>query len=659
MEIPIIEDLVIILGGAVAVIFIFQKLKIPTVIGFLITGIIAGPSGFSLVEASHEVEILAEIGVILLLFVIGLEFSLKELAAIKKAVLVGGSLQVFLTIAAVSGILLLSNFSAGTAVFIGFLISLSSTAVGLKMLSERAELNTPHGKISLAILIFQDVIVVPMMLFTPMMAGGASNILEQLLILAIKGILIILFVLVAARYLVPKMLFLIAKTNNRELFLLAIVVICFSVAWLTSSMGLSLALGAFMAGLIISESEYSHQATSNIIPFREIFTSIFFISIGMLLDLPFVFNHLPSILLLTAAVLILKGMIAGGTAAILGYPIRTMILSGLVLFQVGEFAFILSEFGLTYNLLSQEHYQYFLAISILSMGLTPFLYRYGQGLVRLVKGKKIAVKPERLSVKDDKKENHIVIIGYGINGKNVARAAKFAGIPYIIVELNANTVKEEKQKGEPIVYGDAIHPFILSHLNVHKARVVVIAISDPVATKNIVATLRQISPNVYIIVRTRFVNEINENIKLGADEVIPEEFETSIEIFTRVMHKYLVPEKDIEDFVRQIRADNYDMFRPMSGTRPDKRDEVKLSKLDIAGFEIGTLKIAHAAPGITGVKLLDSDLRKKYGINLIGIKREDQFIMDVNAYTEIAPEDVIYVFGKPENILRLSRKVAI
>ncbi|MHC2993501.1 potassium transporter KefB, partial [Pontibacter sp. HJ8] len=335
-------DVVIILGLAVVVILLFQRFRLPTLLGFLATGVIAGPHGLSLIKEVHEIEILAEIGVMLLLFIIGMEFSLRNLALIKRTVLLGGATQVGVTILLVALLLMMFNVGMGEAFFVGFLFSLSSTAIVLKLLQDKGEINSPHGKVVLGILIFQDIIVVPMMLVAPLMAGGSENIAMDLLMMLLKGIFVIIFVLISARYLVPRLLFVVARTKSKELFILSIVVICFAVAWLTQSLGLSLALGAFMAGLIISESEYSHQATSNILPFREIFTSFFFVSIGMLLDFSFMLQHFPLVLLLTVCTFLLKGVIAAVAARMLQYPMRTSLLVGLSLFQVGEFAFILS-----------------------------------------------------------------------------------------------------------------------------------------------------------------------------------------------------------------------------------------------------------------------------------------------------------------------------
>jgi CPA2 family monovalent cation:H+ antiporter-2 len=359
MEIPILSDILIILGCSVVVVLLFQRFRLPTILGFLITGVVVGPNGFRFIEASHEVEILSEIGVILLLFIIGLEFSLSSLAAIQRTVFIGGTLQVAGTIGATALVFYAARMPLPGAVFLGFLLSLSSTAIVLKLLQEKARISAPHGKIALAILIFQDIVVVPMMLFTPMLAGQSDNVVVSLLVLLAKGVFIIGFVIASARYVVPRLMYLVARTKSKELFVLTTVVLCFSVALLTSSMGLSLALGAFLAGLIISESEYSHQATSNVLPFREIFASIFFVSVGMLLDVQFLLRHLPLIAVFTLVTVLAKGLLASLAALALNYPPRTVIMVGLSLCQVGEFAFILSKTGLEYKLLTNDTYQYF------------------------------------------------------------------------------------------------------------------------------------------------------------------------------------------------------------------------------------------------------------------------------------------------------------
>jgi monovalent cation:H+ antiporter-2, CPA2 family len=664
MEIPILSEVLIILGLSVLVILIFFRLKLPTILGFLITGVIAGPYGLKLVSVSHEVEVFAEIGVISLLFIIGLEFSLKTLATIKRTVLVGGTLQVFLTIAVTLISLYLVGFNWQNALFMGFLFSLSSTAIVLKSLQDSNEINTPHGKVVLGILIYQDIIVVAMMLVSPMLGGNNENLLSTFLLLGLKLLIIILITIYGSRYFVPRLLFAVARTKSKELFVLAIVVICFSVAWLTSAFGLSLALGAFLAGLIISESEYSHQATSNILPFREIFSAFFFVSIGMLLDIRFFIDHVILIIALTLLVGLLKFLIAGAAALALKYPLRTAFIVGMNLFQVGEFAFILSATGIIYGLISTEMYQYFLAISILSMAITPFSIKYSnkiadkivyQRLPKIIRDRLIRFrsKASLAALKPDFND-HLVIIGFGINGKNVARAARFAGIPYVIVELNPESVQEARISGEPIIYGDAVNDFILTHLHIATARVVVIAISDPVATKKILVSIRDISKSVHVIIRTRFVQEIEENMKLGGDEVIPEEFETSIEIFSRVLNKYLVPMNEINKFVRQFRSDAYEMLRPQ-----DSAPFLKRNQLEIPHISITCVHVERADPQFIGKPLKETKLRETYGITLIAIKREGNFFTEINADIKIKQGDLIYIFGKPSNLQKLYEKLAL
>ncbi|NDK56327.1 cation:proton antiporter domain-containing protein [Pontibacter fetidus] len=656
MEIPVLDDVVIILGLAVVVILSFQRFRLPTILGFLITGVIAGPHGLSLVDNIHNIEILAEIGVIMLLFIIGMEFSLRKLALIKRTIFIGGTTQVLGSILLATAVMLLLNYSLGQSIFIGFLISLSSTAIVLKLLQDNGEFNSPHGKIVLAILIFQDIVVVPMMLLTPLLTGKADNIGFQLLLMFLKGLLVIVVVLISARYLVPRLLYLVAQTKSKELFILSIVAICFMVAWLTSSLGLSLALGAFMAGLIISESEYSHQATSNILPFREIFTSFFFVSIGMLLDMSFLLTHLPLVLLFTLGTFLINTLVATVAARLLQYPLRTAILAGIALFQVGEFAFILSKTGLSYGLLTPVTYQYFLSVSLLTMALTPFAIQHSRRMASFISlkllGKSEPIPFENYSHTPSEElpelEDHIVIIGFGINGRNVAKAARFAKIPYTIIEMNAVTVKKERHRGEPILFGDAVHTMILSHVNVHKARVVVIAISDPDATKRIIAAVRQVSAKVHIIVRTRFVEEMNENFRIGADEVIPEEFETSIEIFTRVLSKYLMPRDEIEHFTQLIRSDNYDMLRSLPGSG----NAITNLSHDLPDIEVASLRVYTSDSSIVEKALADANLRGRFNITLVAIKRERQTILDINAHTVIKKGDVIYVVGKPDDVYR-------
>ena len=524
MHTPILIDLVVILSLSIAVILLFQALKLPSVLGFLVTGVIAGPNALSLVTNQHDVEILAEIGVVLLLFTIGIEFSLKELGKLKRIVLIGGSVQVLLTVAAVAAATQLFGFDLGTAVFLGFLFSLSSTAVVLKILQEKGEVESPHGRSILSILIFQDIIVIPMMLVTPLLAQKEMSDMFAILNTTLKGIVVVCSAIVLASLIVPKLLHVVAETRSRELFLFSVVVVCFMVASITSSIGLSVALGAFLAGLVISESEYSYQAVSNVLPFSGVFTSLFFVSVGMLLDVNFLLEHPLQITAITLAIILAKSVIASSASFLLGLPLRTIIIVGLSLNQVGEFSFILSKVGLANGLLTDTVYQYFLAVSILTMGLTPLMMKLANKLGD--KATKYRLPEELQSKLDflqsdvyvqpsiDAMEDHLVIIGYGVNGRNLAAAAKQENIPYMIVELNPETVREERQKGEPILFGDAMNEKVLERAHLSQARVVSIAISDYIAARDAVLKIRHINNKAHIIIRARYIARIFSKIKV-------------------------------------------------------------------------------------------------------------------------------------------------
>jgi CPA2 family monovalent cation:H+ antiporter-2 len=627
---------------------------VPSIIGFLITGVLAGPHGLRLVRALEEVEILAEIGVMLLLFTIGLEFSLKRLMQIKRAVLLGGALQVFITLVAFFAVFYYGGFTAGEAIFIGCLVALSSTAIVLKLIQERGEVDTQHGRTTLAILIFQDIIVVPMMLLVPMMSGSGDGFGKEIIFLLLKGVVIIFLVVVSGRWIVPRLLLEITRMRIRELFLASIFAICLGVVWLTSSVGLSLALGAFLAGLIISESEYANQALGNILPFRDIFTSFFFVSIGMLLDMGFFVNNLGLILPIAAGILVCKTIVAGGATLILGFPFRTAVLVGLGLNQVGEFSFILSKIGVAQGLLGGGNYQVFLAVSILTMAVTPLIVAAAPVLADRAIWLPLPRKLRDGLARDQwvpatGKTDHVVIVGFGVSGRHLAHAAQAAGIDYIAIDMNPETVRDEQRKGEPILYGDATQEAVLEHAGILRARIIAVAVNDPTATRRITEISRRVNPGLHAIVRTRYLKEVESLYRLGADEVIPEEYETSIEIFIRVLIKYLVPREDIERFVAGIRSSNYAMFRSLSRERPSISD----LKEHMPDIEISSLRLLDGSP-LVSKSLAQADLRKKYGVTVLAMRRDGDVMPNPDAGMILQQSDILIVMGNPEDIARVA-----
>jgi len=654
MPVPILTDLVIIFGLSLVVLFVCHQLRVPVTVGFILTGILAGPHLLGLVKAVHEVEVLAEIGVILLLFTIGVEFSFANLLQIRRSVLIAGPIQVGAT--CLAGFALAWHFgrSGGEAIFAGFLLALSSTAIVLKILQERAEVDSPQGRTSLGMLIFQDIIIVPMMLLVPILAGTSENLGASLLIMLGKGAVIILLVIISAKWVVPRVLYQIAATRNRELFLLSIVLICAAVAWLTARAGLSLALGAFLAGLIVSETEYSHQALGNILPFRDVFSSFFFISIGMLLDVDFLLRNPAIIGLITVGVLLLKTLLAGGASMVLGFPLRTAVLVGLALCQVGEFSFILSKVGVSHGLLTGPGYQLFLDVTILTMVATPLIMAQAPRLAdftlrgpwprRLKHGSYLPADIGPRVPKD-----HLIIVGFGMNGRNLARAANSAGIPYVVIEMNPETVRQEREKGKPIFFGDATQEEILRHANIGEARIVVVAINDPTAVRRITSLARRLNPKVHIIVRTRYVNELQPLFELGADDVVPEEFETSVEIFTLVLKKYLVSKEEIERLTSEVRANCYMLFR---GLFKELQTYTPLRR-HLHEVEISTFRLEEGAP-LAGKSLAQMELRKKHRVTVLAVRRNSEVFHNPDPDMTLRPDDLLIAIGSPDDLIKVT-----
>jgi CPA2 family monovalent cation:H+ antiporter-2 len=660
MQIPLLQDIVIIFALSALVVFIFQKIKIPPIVGFLVTGLIIGPtglinfsSGISIIGSeNHELEYLAEMGVVLLLFTIGIEFSLKSLIQIRRTVLLGGTLQVGLSIAFAFAISYMLGHSFEEALFMGFLLALSSTAIVLRTLQRNNEIGSFHGKTSLGILIYQDLIIVPMMLFVPILAGTSENISLSLIYLLVKTLILLVVTYAGARWFIPKILHAVAKTGNNELFLLTLLLIGLAVAWLSSLLGLSLALGAFLAGLAISESEYSHHAFGKIIPFRDIFTAFFFVSVGMLLDINFVVSNPLIVLAFVLGVMLIKSIIGGLAAFVLGYPFRTTVIVGLALCQIGEFSFILADMGVK-NLFvfdSSEsgifYYQLFLSVTTFTMILTPFIImlapRSADIILRVLPIPQKYVNGIRKTPENKPKgiDNHIIIVGLGLNGTNIAKAAKTSKISYLVIESDAELVKEKQAKGEPIIFGDAALGSVLENAEIKKAKVLVCVISDPSKIYTIIRNARQLNNDIYIIARTRHVGDVEDLYKAGADEVIPEEFETSLEIFSRVLNKYLIPRKEIDELVNEFRSYGYESFREILKQHKSLSD----LKLQIPDIEISAIEVSEKSE-IVGKAIEESGLRERFELSIVALKRGDDIIGNPGKDEIIKAKDLLYVLG--------------
>lgn len=657
METGFLADIIVILAMSIVVVLGFMRLKLPPILGFLLTGVIAGPHALAVVRAGAEVEAMAELGVVLLLFSIGIEFSVKDLLASGRTVLLGGTAQVALTAIVVYASCRAMGLSDLEALFVGILVSMSSTAIVLKMLDDRYEITTPHGKNTLSILIFQDLLVVALMPMLPIMTHVKAGTSVNVGLIAGKAAVLLAFLYTSYRWLVPWLLYQIARTKSRDLFLLCVILICMGIAWLTSIMGLSLALGAFLAGLIISESEYSQEALGRVLPLRDIFMSLFFISVGMLLDLSFIARHIFLIAALTAFVMLIKTATGSTSALILGFPFRSTVLTGLCLAQIGEFSFILSRFGRSSGIIDAETYQALLGMTLLTMAATPFVINASPAIADLAA--RIPL-PQRLlsglrsSMLHASEQNaphmkgHMVIIGYGINGRNVSKAASMAGIPYLVIEMNPDTVRSERKKGEPIVYGDATQEAVLKYVGIENAQVVVITIPDAPSARRVTELVRKMSPGAHIIARTRYVREVEPLFALGADQVIPEEYETSIEIFSRALAEYMVSRDDIERLIAELRSSGYSMFRSLSGEATTVTDLQR----NLPEFKVHTLKVHPGCP-LAGKPLIETQIRKRHNVSILAIRRGEATIVNPGGDDTLEPGDVIVVSGDLDSVLRL------
>ncbi len=739
----LITAVFIILACALAIQLLGRRIKMPLIIGYFLTGIVVGPYGLGLIGESG-VSLLAELGVILLMFTIGLEISLKNLLSMKKVVLIGGGLQLCLTTAAVWAIMVMLGFPSNTALFTGFLIAPSSTAIIMSLYQQSGDIENAHGKIALGMLIFQDICVIPMMLLVPIIAGNSSkNLAFELLNLGF-GMLILAFVLVAAIIFVPRLLTKVASFRNHELFVITIVVICFGIAWLMSLNGVSLALGAFLAGVAISESEYSYEIIGQVMPIRDILTSFFFVSVGMMLNLGYLSSHVLIIGVIAVVLLFGKTIINFVSLKAIGVMSAVAFLSAVGISQIGEFSFILGLSGLQSGIVDNDLYQIFLTVSIITMAITPYLVNYAPAIVKKqMTGKASAVADEPIdfgfetadtatdtepaettatagtvgtaevtgasasaaipaasaesagisseiagetpvkrsrSTKPHIYKKHVIVVGYGICGQFVVKALKKTGIKYVILELNPATVEAERKKGEEIIYGDASRDTILNHVKAEKAGAIVVTIPNGEVTKAIITTARRLNPSIYIIARVRFISDITELYRLGADEVIVDERESAIEIFKRTILKSNAftqeLEKELDASVKQMRLNlydrylekpiieseknaisgNYSLFRPMMHMIHTADKNMPKSKNSIKKIVVG--KNSY----ICGKRLSEVSIRGKYGVSVVAVRRAE------NTDAELTPDGDTFLYegdtaivvgeiGKIDEIRRLFDEV--
>ena len=648
----VLLDIIIIFSVSVGVVFVFQKLHLPSIAGFLVAGTLVGPYGLNLISDREQVQILAEVGGILLLFTIGLEFSLSNLKSIKSLLFIAGPAQVLgvMVLIMVGGVGF--GLSIKSAIFWGMLLSLSSTAIVLKALAERRENETLHGHSTIGILIFQDLAVVPMMLMTPFLSDQeADGSMAEILWTLIQSLALVLTVVIAARFFVPKLLEHIVRTRSRELFLLTVVVLGLGTAWLTSLAGLSLALGAFIAGLLISESEYSHQALAEVLPFRDSFNSLFFVSIGMLMDPRVLLEHPILIVFMVATVFVGKFLSAAGAVLTAGVPIRSAVLAGVALAQVGEFSFILAQEGLKFGILYRDTYNVFLAVSVITMIITPFVIQWSPRIARRTEAFQRLHQwfPGRITHRTEsshlKLKDHVIIVGYGLNGRNLSKVLGEFELPYVVLEMRGDLVQMELGTGVPIQYGDATNPTVLRQVQIEYAKVLVIATSDPFGARQMVQMARGLNPNVHIVVRTRYLKELEELRQLGANEIVPEEFETSIEISTLVLQTYNMPKQMIMEKAEKIRREGYALLR--RGELPEMAHHLRAGTL--VDVEVETCRIDDDSPAL-GKSLEELAIRQRTGASVVALMRAGVTQSNPPNKSILEVGDVLALLGTKDHI---------
>jgi len=634
-----LRDLVVLLALTLPIVFVLQKLKVPSIVGFLVAGVLLGPHGLAAIQSAEEVESLAELGIVLLLFVTGLELSLSGVASLGGRLMLAGGAQVLVMGGIVVGLARAAGLDWSPATMLGFIAVHSSTVVALKMFSDRGQIDSPQGRVATGVLVFQDLCMVPMMLLIPVLASSDAVDAGAILLVLGKATLVLVGIFAAARFVLPTILRQVANLRIREVFTVTVVLFSLGTAWIAEQLGLSLAIGALLAGLVISESEHRHQVFAEIVPFRDIFSSLFFISIGMLLRFDFLGAHAPELALATVGVIVLKIVLMTALLAPLMRSFRMAFFIGACLAQVGELAFVLARAAFSAGLLTEAVYETCVATAVLSFIVSPLLVAPAEKLgFRIEAWLRPATAP--VPAASDQLERHVLIIGYGLNGRNLARVLRETGVSYRVLEFNALSVQAAAAAGEPILFGDGSRPDVLHAVGVAHAQIIVIAISDPSSTRRMTALARGMNARAVIIVRTRYVAEIDELYRLGATEVIPEEFETSVEIFARVLRRLHVPRNVIALQVELIRGERYGMLRGLDLPKQSMRDVQTL----LAATLTETFLIEEGSPAI-GVSIRDLRLRSETGVTVIALVRGSEPNVNPDPGLALESGDIVVLLG--------------
>ena len=638
-ELGLLGDLALLVGLAIPIVALAHRVNAPPLLGFVLAGVLVGPAGLGWIAIPENIETLTELGVALLLFAVGLELSLSQVRDWARMVFLGGGVQVVGTIAVVALGAMAFGVPAPYALFYGALGAMSSTAIVAKTIADREELETPHGQASISLLIFQDLSVLPLVLLLPLVAGFQGEAATAALGELVRGLAIVAALIFLGRLLTPWVLDRITLLKDRELFTLCVGFFALGAALVTHAAGFSLAIGAFLAGLILSESQYGVQALSDVLPFRAVFTGVFFSSIGMLLDPTVLFANPLLVIGLGVGALVVKAMLAGAGVLAAGGRLSTALATGLGLGHVGEFAFLLAAVGVPLGLFRGADYQLFLSTAILSMIAAPLFIRLGPAIVEWVDQRRPHDShPDGETILGA--ADHTIVVGYGLAGRYLARVLQAAGISCIVVDRNPELVRRARNDGIPALFGDGTQPAVLDHVQVRRARTIFFTINSPGNERRGVVLARELNPAVRIVVRTRYVRAMDDLFELGANDVVVEEFEASLELFAKALESYEIPINRIWRELESVRAEHYGLFRHRP--HPDLRlDTLKHLGIHNA-LELVEVEADAAAVGETASVL---ELRRRTGAIQIAVVRDGKPIYERQAETRYRAGDTVVLIG--------------
>ena len=629
----------IVIAGCISGLFM-QRLGQPLVLGYILCGIILGPytGGFT-VSSVHEIELLAEIGVALLLFALGLEFSLKDLKPVKRIALMGAPLQMLLTMGVGYGLGQILGWSFKESLWFGALISLSSTMVILKSLMNQGWLGTLSSRVMIGMLIIQDLAVVPLMIILPQLNNPSMG-LQILGFAALKAALFLLTMVLLGTRLLPKLLAHIAALGSRELFLISITAMGLGIGYLTWVVGLSFAFGAFVAGLVLSESDYGHQALSDIIPLRDLFGLLFFTSVGMLLDPGFLFSHFGKVILLVTVVSLAKGGIFAAMARLFSYGNVIPLAVGLGLFQVGEFSFVLARIGISTNSISRDLYSLVLTTAILTMALTPIISGQTSRLYAL-RRKWFRNEPlDTVNVPQEGLRDHVIIVGAGRTGRYISGVLQKMELPFLMIEIDQRRVEEAKERQIPVVYGDASHAIVLEAADILTASLVLITTPGTVVAQAVVGRVRETRDDLTIITRASDMESIELFRDKGVAEVVLPEFEAALEMLRKALGHMHTPPTQIHQEVESLRVRT---FQPILG---DIFKPTALSQLRGAesAFDLEWICVERGSE-LSGATLESARIRARTGASVVALLRGDELLANPAPDLPLEAGDLMATIG--------------